>query len=43
MTLDIKNKAIGINLVRLGDLSSTIAMPCEVFKLATAKSTLFSL
>ena len=38
MTLDTKNKAIGINLVSLGDLSSTIATPREVFKLAVLQN-----
>ena len=38
LTLDTKNKAIGINLVSLGDLNSTIATPREVFKLAVVQN-----
>ena len=38
MTLDTKNKAIGINLVSLGDLNSAIATPREVFKVAVLQN-----
>ena len=38
LTLDTKNKAIGINLVSVGDLNSAIATPREVFKLAVLQN-----
>jgi len=38
LTLDTKNKAIGINTVSVGDLNSTIATPREVFKLAVVQN-----
>ncbi len=38
LTLDTKNKAIGINTVSIGDLNSAIATPREVFKLAVLQN-----
>ena len=38
LTLDTKNKAIGLNLVSLGDLNSAIATPREVFKVAVLQN-----